>query len=242
MPGQRFAGETLHVEHKDIQPAFGGHGGVFLPQAPGGGVARIFERRFAAVFLRGHQLGEHRALHIYLAAHLNIGEGLAQLQRDTAHGAQVFGDVLAHVAVAARGAAHEHAVFIFKRDRKPVDLGLHNVGSVREPLAHAPVEIPQLLKGERVLQALHADLVPHLGKQALRLPAHARGGGVRPLILRVLCFQRQQLPLEHIVFVIRYVGGVFHVILVAVEIELVRQRVDFLFCLQFFVHDGSFLL
>ena len=42
--------------------------------------------------------------------------------------AQVLGDVLAGLAVAARRAAHEHAVLVDQLDREPVELGLGHVG------------------------------------------------------------------------------------------------------------------
>src|SRR6266705_419030 len=49
---------------------------------------------------------------------------ISEAQRDRADRAQVFGDVLADLAVAACRAACQHAVLVYELDREAVELGL----------------------------------------------------------------------------------------------------------------------
>ena len=49
---------------------------------------------------------------------------LPQPQGDALYGAQVFGDILAHVAVAPGGADGQHAVAVLEADGEAVDLRL----------------------------------------------------------------------------------------------------------------------
>ena len=76
--------------------------------------------------------------------------------------AQVVRDVLADLAVAARGAALEHAVAVDERDREPVDLRLGDeleVAGPRSPRArggaHARDPGAQLLLRARVGEREH---------------------------------------------------------------------------------------
>src|SRR5207253_1566103 len=64
----------------------------------------------------------------------------AQALRDAPDRADVGGDVLPHVAVAAGGPAGQPPALVDQRDRHPVDLRLADVGRLPpEPLLHALV-------------------------------------------------------------------------------------------------------
>ena len=109
---------------------------IELAQAAGRAVARIDQRLDLAV--RGARLLvvflERGARHVDLAAHFQHARPAlaAQPQRNRLDRAQVGGDVLAGLAVAARRAAHEHAVLVAQADRQAVELGLdreHRIGA-----------------------------------------------------------------------------------------------------------------
>ena len=142
--------------------------------------------------------GEVRQRHVDLAAHLDQRRRVVDPQRDRADRAQVVRDVLADLAVAARGAAHEHAVAVEQRHRQPVDLRLgHELERrvldplAREVVAHAVDPGPQLLLGARVGEREHRLQVRDLLELADRLPAHALGRRVGREQLRVLALDRR---------------------------------------------------
>ncbi len=107
-------------------------------------------------------------------------------QRQGADGARVFGDVLAHRAVAARHRLHEPAVAVVRRHGKPVQfqLGHVAVGRAAQQFAHAAVEIAQLAFVQGVVQAQHGGAVADLDEALARLAAHALGGRIRRRQLR----------------------------------------------------------
>src|SRR4029077_7750858 len=95
---------------------------------------------------------ESRPAHIDLAAHLEgIGEALGpDCLRDVGDGADIGGDVLALIAVAARGALGEPALLVAKRDGQPVDLRLGGEGEAfhsfeAEEAAYALQEVAHAL-------------------------------------------------------------------------------------------------
>ena len=119
----------LHAElvRVEREVARRGDARVLLPQAPGGGVARVGEEPLAGVALAPVELLERRERHEHLAPHLEprrASTSPCSCSRDRGDGGDVGGDVLAGLAVAARGAAHEPAVLVEQRDREPVELGL----------------------------------------------------------------------------------------------------------------------
>src|SRR5256885_10894924 len=97
---------------------------------------------------------ETLAREISLAAHFHFPALRDfEAERDAADGAHVLRHVLAHAPVAARHAAHEHAVLVVNRDREAVNLQLRHVleaSPVRE-LAAALVEGAQVFDVVAVL-------------------------------------------------------------------------------------------
>src|SRR6185312_17320765 len=99
---------------------------ILLPQRPGRGVARV------DVFLPA---GRRRALlqrfelgigHVNLAANVDARRPAPapEAMRNVGDGPEVFGDVLAHIAVAARRTTDEFAILVAQRSREAVDLRL----------------------------------------------------------------------------------------------------------------------
>ena len=89
---------------------------VLLPQRPGGGVARVGERRLAGLDQRGVELREGGDREEDLAAHLeqlrHRDVGPSQPAGHVGDGADVGGDVLAGAPVAAGRRADQPAVLV----------------------------------------------------------------------------------------------------------------------------------
>ena len=142
---------------------------VELADRAGGRVARVREGRLAGLGALLVQARERRQRQVDLAAHLEQRRRVLHAQRDRADRAQVLGHVLADLAVAARGAAHEHAVLVHERDREPVDLRLGHEADVAHLHALA----------REVALAAHAPRPPAPPRCA-RSPATASAGGAAP--------------------------------------------------------------
>ena len=181
----------------------------------------------------GVQRIEHRLLHIDLTAHDKVRRGILELFRDVLDGFEVFvGDVLAHLTVAARCAAHKLTVHVLERDRKAVDLVLDNVFRLADRVFHARVELAQLIERENVLQALKRIGVRDLGEASACRAAHALRRGIRVRKLRVLGLERAQLTLHHVVLVVRNFGRVVIIIFFVMIPQLFTQCGDLFACVH----------
>ena len=156
-----------------------------------------------------------------------MGQLLRQRHGDGADGAQVLRHVLPYPAVAAGGAADEHAVPILQRHGQAVHLGLHAVQGVRQVGGHLLQKVPHLLAVEYVLQALQRHLVPHLLKLAQELAAHPLGGGIRCDLLRMLLLQVLQPPQQVVVLIVRHGGRVQHIVEIPVGVQGLPQLLHF---------------
>ena len=141
-----------------------------------------------------------------------------------------MGDVLADLAVAAGGAAHEHAVLVEQRHRQAVDLRLgHELERrvldplAREVVAHAVDPGAQLGLAARVGQREHRLQVRDLLELADRLAADPLRRRVGREQLRVLALDRAQLVQQRVVGVVADLGVVEDVVAVAVVGELLAQ-------------------
>ena len=164
------------------QGAFGGHRRVQLPQATGGGIARVGEGLLPVAALALVERPEAREGHEDLSAHLQQPWKVtaAQAQRHGAERAHIGGDVLPPGAVPPRGRAHEPPLLVAKAHGESVDLRLRRVFDPfhTQTLAHTPVEVPHLLLAEGVGEGEHGHLVHDLRKGF-------QGGGPHPLGRRV---------------------------------------------------------
>ncbi len=99
-----------------------------MPERAGGGVARIGVDDLSSRQLLAVQVREGIVCHEDFAAHLeHIGRAVDGMW-DIRNGAQICGDVLAHLAVAPRGALNQGAVLIAQGGGQPVDLWLRHDG------------------------------------------------------------------------------------------------------------------
>ena len=178
-----------HRIEPGAQRALRREAGVELPQAARGGVAGVRERgqplgRPGLVELREGLEGQ-----VHLAPHLHAlrrgADAVAQHQGHGHDGADVGGDVLAHLAVTARGAHREAPVLIGEGDGQAVDLGLHHVAHgapghalLLEHRGEAAVPLAQFLIATGVRQAEHRLQVTMGREPAGRLRPHALGGRI----------------------------------------------------------------
>ena len=92
-----------------------------------------------------------------------------------AHGAHVQCHILARVAIAARDAAHQLAVFIAQRQRHAIQLELTHILNVLAPaeFMHAPLPIPQLFFAVGVVERKHWHGMRNFDESLARLATNA---------------------------------------------------------------------
>src|SRR5262249_10046604 len=135
----------------------GGDARIELLEGPGGGVARVRERREPGLLALAVQLPERIDRQEHLAPRLEPPRRAAvrdsQAERNGPDRADVRGDVLADDTVAARRTRRERAILVDQLDGDAVDLRLADVldALAAEETAHALVERRHLLAGRDVL-------------------------------------------------------------------------------------------
>ena len=147
----------------------------------GGGVARVLEGLLAA---RGLLLGEREEAglgHVDLAARLEALGLAGDAERERADRADVGGDIVARLAVPARGGDGELAPLVDRAEREAVDLRLDDVVHRVEAddRAHHRVEVGEVRAVVGVLERLHRDGVGELLEALGGRAADAPRGGVR---------------------------------------------------------------
>ena len=150
--------------------------------------------------------------HVDLAAHLEKVRRVGQLVRNVLNGHDVLGHVLTDDTVAACRAAHQLAHAVLKADRKAVDLGLDDVLGPDACLPHAGVKLPQLVKRERILQALHLDGMGHFAEFAAGRAAHMLRGRAGRDQLGVFGLDLLELTVQSVVLEILQLGGILVVV------------------------------
>ena len=219
-----------HAVGPHRQRACGGELRVELADRAGGGVARVGVGGLprGSAFLV--QLCECRERQVDLAAHLEQRRRVFHAQRYRADRAQVLRHLLAHLAVAAGGSAHQDPVLVDERDREPVDLGLGDEADVAHLdslarqialAAHHPG--CELLLVAGVGQRQHRLQVTDLVELVERLAPDSLGGRVRGEQLGVLRLEIAQLVQQSVVLDVRDLGVVEDVVAVAVVLELLPQ-------------------
>ena len=143
-----------------------------------------------------------------------------------------MGDVLAHLAVAARGGLHQAAVLVAQVHGQAVELGLGNVLHGRRAFGQFQLLADACVEGlgSRGLvvglgaDAEHGHGMAH-GHQAVEHGAdHALRGRVRGDQFGVGTFQRLQLLEDAVVLAVGHGGRVQHVVLMCPLVELGAQR------------------
>ena len=207
----------LQVEDENVELPLCRHARVQLPQGARRGVARVGKQRLAELLLLGVERFKAGAGHEDLAAHDETRGRAGQRHGDGADGLQILRHVLTDEAVAAGRAAGKAAVHVFQRHGQPVDLRLDGVFRVRLLLAHMRIEVPQLVKGKHVLQALQ------------RLPADAARRAERRGILRVLRFQLLELAELVVIVIVAHLRVIEHVVEISGVLKFPGQLFDLLF-------------
>ena len=237
---QFFPIDLLHIEYKDVQGPCRGDPRILLTQRTRRRIARVFKGLFIVELLARCQLEKALMRHVNLAAHLQIRNRAAQLQRHGPDRPQIFSDVLSHQAVPAGGTAHKEAVAILQGNGQPIKFWLHNIDRITHDLAHPAVKVHQLFLGKGVVQAFHGDLMFHLFKGVQGRAAHALGGRIGMNPLRMVVFQLLQLPVQHIVFIIIDLRGVLHIVFLVMIVDLCDQLLHLLLYRLFFHGVFSF--
>ena len=184
---------------------------------------RIAPAAALRAFFRGSSGPHHR-----LAAHFErpfVGNG----KREAVQRERLRGDVLPLDAVAARGGAHEGAVFISEAHREPVELVFDGIGRVCR-LPNAREEGGELVFRDRLIEAIQPRDVPVPLEALDGLAAHPPRGGIgqhdarRPLKLA-------KLIVEPVVLAVLHRGRVQHIVFICPSVE---DPDEFL---HTFVHD-----
>ena len=153
----------------------------------GGGVARILERFLAAGDLLAREFEEAALGHVDFAARLERLRLARNAQRQRPDRARAGGDVVADLAVAARGRDGEDAALVDRAEREAVDLGLDDVVDrlpSRDRADHC-VEIRQFRAVVGVLERLHRKRVRDFFEAVERRAADALRGRIGRAQLRV---------------------------------------------------------
>ena len=241
VPVEQFAvrGRHLHAfEHADSvsekrQRPVRGDLRIELPQTARRGVARIGEFPLFRGALAFVQTLEIALEHQHFAAHVeHVRHAFAlELERNGADRADVLGDVLAGRAVAARGGLHERAVDVTQRDGEAIEFQFGRVVDrhrrlacvLAERVADALVERDDVFIGETVVQRQHGLVVHDRLEAARRLAAHALGGRIRHDQVRMLRLDALQFLEQLVVFRVRQVRLVEHVVRVVGAFEFRAQ-------------------
>ncbi len=157
----RIGGHRAHLAPgvgEEAQRARGGDLGIFLAERARGGVARIDVKLLARFRLLAVQRREILLAEVDLAAHLDHRRrALRQRRGDVLHGADVGGDILAGLAVAARRAENQLAALVAERHGEAIDLGLRGerdrlFARATEEAEHLLDEIAHVVVGKSVFQ------------------------------------------------------------------------------------------
>ncbi len=220
--GQRIGEEAQRPFRRDAR--------VELAHAAGSSVARIGEfllARLAGAFVHALEVAPQ---HEHLAANFEVIRDpfSPQAERDAAHRAQVAGDILAGIAVAARGAEDKAALHVGEADGQAVELRLGGILDLFavQALADTAVEVGDVLLAEGVRQREHRRAVADLGEFRRRQGADALGGGLRADQLGMPRFQPLQLAEQAVVLGVRHARSVEHVVGVVVPLDLGAQRLN----------------
>ena len=148
------------------------------------------------------------------------------MQRQGTNRAHVGGDVLAGRPIAAGRGAHEDAVFVGHRDRKPIELRFGRIVDLvtrAQPLANSAIESAQIFVGERIVEREHRHAVPHLGEFVGRRDPHALGRRIGRDEFGMLGLERAQLTQQSIPFGVRDLRVVEDVVTIVVIFDVAPQ-------------------
>lgn len=221
--------------------SLGGALRVELLECSGCGIARVNESGescFVALFVHS---GEGFIGHEDFASDFEeLGSPVGELKRDAVDGADVVGDVVACLAVAAGGGVIEGAISVDERDRDAIDLGFDGDGDIfaAEVFLEALVERDEFGVGnvvvfwvelEDVVDGKHRDEVGDLLEAFDGIPADALGGGVGVGELGVFFFEFLEFAEDFVVFGVGDFRGGVGVVEPVVVLEVLTELGDAVF-------------
>ena len=242
MGGKRAVAVILEVEDDDVELARRRDLRILLAHRARRGVARVCQQRLLKQLALGIELRKHVVRHIDLAAHDELCGRAVELERQVSQRAEVFRHVLAGDPVAARGAAHEHTVFILERHGQTVDLRLDRViMRLRERGVHARAKRAQLIEREHVLQALERHLMVYLREGVERVAADVLRRRIGRGVLRVRLLELLQSAQERVIFKVADLGRVLHIVEKVCMLQPAAQRQDFFMYIHSFYSTSTYV-
>ena len=208
---------------------------ILLAQASGRRVARVRERWLAFFCCLAIQLLEACLRHIDLATHLDrriqVHDVLlactCQLQWHIAHGAHVHGHIFACRAIATRGRHDKRPVVVRERDRRTIDLEFTHHGNEAPKMAlHAIHPGFELVSVERIIERIHANCMLNGRELGCHCPAHTLGRRRWIEELGIFLLERIEIAQQRVEGRVGDLGGVLHVVEIAVMFDLVAQLLD----------------
>ena len=232
--GFRMAGEfctltQLDIEDIDIQSPFCCNLGIQLPQRTGCGIPGIGKQGLPFRLLTLIQLFKALFGHEHLAPDDQAGRGIFDGHGDRLDGFQVLRYILSHIAVTAGSAPEELAVHIFQRHGKTIDLGFHGKAGIGLCGFNLGQEFLQLFHAEHILQAHQGHRMGYLLKLAQGFAAHPLGGRIGSCQFRVSGFQLFQHPQKAVIFKVRHLRIIQHIIAVVGILQKLSQFQNSLF-------------
>ena len=172
----------------------GRHGGLFLSQTAGGSITGVNKRLLSLVRQTFVQGFEPFPGHIHLSPDLHQLRDVVttKFQGHRRDGTDVGGDILTCIAITACSGPGQHARFVMKTNRQPIQLGLADILNVvfgLEPISHPAVKVPQFFITERIVQGKHGDTMDNLLKGGFHRCPHPASGGIRRHNIGVLRFE-----------------------------------------------------
>ena len=190
---------------EELQRSLRRHARIELAQRSCGAIARVGERGLAGGQLALVDVLEIGLAEINLTAHFEpLGRIAFQRGGDRLHGADVGGDVLALIAVAARRRAHQLAAFVKQRAGEAVDLGLGDDGQGRvvahpQKPAHAGAKLGHVGIVKNVAERKHRHGMLDLGEFLRRRRADLSGWRFRARQRGMIRLQRVELAAQGVV-------------------------------------------
>ena len=248
-PAQQFflgLGNFRIVAHRTdpvaeiFEPAFGDDARIELLERTGGDVARIGVRFLAGGHLLGGDFLKGRKRQIDFAAdfeHFGRLGTAFQAQGNAADGAQILGDLIAGLAIAARGALGEDTILIAQADRQAIDLrfdqpdeGFGGQGVLAAQFVFdADYEFAHglgAIAGKDIVERKHGHAVADGLEAGDGLAADALGGRIGREQFGIRFFEIPQLAKKRVVFRIGNGGRGFLVIAAIVLLDFGAELGD----------------
>ena len=221
----RFAG-VVEAVGPDLHVAAAGNLRIQLADGAGAGVTGVgVERLAVAGALLVHAL-EAVQRQVHLTSYFQIGGEIAvERVGDALHLAQVAGDILPGLPVAAGGSQDKCSFAIDEAHRQAVDLelGHHAEGLAVQEVGDAAVPRLQVVPAEGVGQAQHGNWMLYLGEAIGRAAADELGGRAGGTDLGVFGLQVAEFLHQRVVLAVTDHGSVVVVVTLVVEPELVTK-------------------